>query len=132
MYKFLLYLIIALHITLVLFIVTIPFFGKNYLLFIHVITGITILIHWIANNNICSLTLLEYKLRKIITKKPVKQQDSFMARLINPIYDFKKNNHSRRVFLYFVLISLIMLSIYKLKKNYNNGRLKNIYDFYFK
>jgi len=70
MYKFLLYLIIALHTILVLFIVVIPFIGKNYLLFLHAITGITILIHWIFNNNICSLTLIEYKLRETITGKP--------------------------------------------------------------
>jgi hypothetical protein len=132
MYKFLLYAIIALHTILVLFIVIIPFFGKNYLLFLHVVMGITILIHWIGNNNICSLTLLEYKLREIITKKPVKQQDCFMARLINPVYDFKKNHHSRRIFLYSVLIILILFSMYKLRKNYKNGRLKNIYDFYLK
>ena len=132
MYKLLLYLIIALHTILVLFIVTVPFFGKNYLLFLHSIAGITILIHWVANNNICSLTLIEYKLREIITKKPVKQQDCFMARLINPVYDFKKNHHARRIFLYSVLIILISVSIYKLTKNYKNGILINIFDFYLK
>lgn len=132
MYKFLLYLIIALHTILVLFIVVIPFIGKNYLLFLHVITGISILIHWIFNNNICSLTLIEYKLREIITGKPVDRDNCFMARLIEPIYDFKKNHHTRRIFLYTVLIILIFLSIYKLRRNYKEGRLKNIFDFYFK
>jgi len=132
MYKFLLYLIIALHTLLVLFIVIIPFIGKNYLLFMHTITGITILIHWITNNNICSLTVIEYKLREIITKKPVNRQDCFMARLIDPIYDFKKNNHSRRIFLYTVLIGLTLFSAYKLRKNYKEGKLKNIFDFYLK
>jgi hypothetical protein len=132
MYKFLLYAIIALHTILVLFIVLIPFFGKNYLLFLHVITGFAILIHWITNNNVCSLTLIEYKLREIITKKPVDRQDCFMARLIDPVYDFKKNNHSRRIFLYSILIGLTLLSIYKLRRNYKNGELKNIFDFYFK
>ena len=132
MYKFLLYLIIALHTLLVLFIVLIPFIGKNYLLFLHIITGITILIHWIANNNICSLTIIEYKLREIITKKPVNRQDCFMARLIDPIYDFKKNNHNRRIFLYTVLIGLTLFSAYKLRRNYKEGKLKNIFDFYFK
>jgi hypothetical protein len=132
MYKFLLYLIIVLHIILVLFIVTVPFFGKNYLLFLHALGGVAILLHWIANNNICSLTVLEYKLREIITGKPVDRKDCFMARLIDPIYDFKKNNHSRRVFLYSVIVGLIILSMYKLRRNYKQGNLKNIYDFYFK
>ncbi len=75
---------------------------------------------------------MEYKLREIITGKPVERQDCFMARLIDPIYDFKKNNHSRRIFLYTMLIGLTFLSIYKLRKNYKEGRLKNLYDFYFK
>jgi hypothetical protein len=132
MYKFLLYLIIVLHTLLVLFIVTVPFFGKNYLLFLHILGGTAILAHWIANNNICSLTLLENKIREIITNKPVNPNDSFMARLINPIYDFKKNNHSRRVFLYSLLVGLVLLSMYKLLRNYKQGNLKNIYDFYFK
>lgn len=132
MYKFLLYLIIVLHTLLVLFIVTIPFFGKNYLLFLHALVGTGILIHWIANNNICSLTILEYKLREIITGKPVERNDCFMARLMDPIYDFKNNNYSLSVFLYVILISLTLLSMYKLRRNYKNGNLKNIYDFYFK
>jgi hypothetical protein len=132
MYKFLLYLIIVLHTLLVLFIVTIPFFGKNYLLFLHGLVGLAIIIHWITNNNICSLTILEYKIREIITGKPVERKDCFMARLIDPIYDFKNNNYSRRVFLYVILIGLTLLSMYKLRRNYKNGNLKNIYDFYFK
>lgn len=132
MYKILLYTIIALHTILVLFIITIPFFGKNYLLFLHVVIGIAILIHWIANNNVCSLTLIEYKLREIITKKSVNRQDCFMARLIDPVYDFKKNNHSLSAFLYLILIILILLSLYKLRRNYKNGRLNNIFDFYLK
>lgn len=132
MYKFLLYLIIALHTILVLFIIVMPFIGKNYLLFLHAITGITILIHWIFNNNICSLTLIEYKLREIITGKPVNRDNCFMARLIEPIYDFKKNHHTRRIFLYTVLITLTFISIYKLRRNYKEGRLKNLFDFYFK
>jgi hypothetical protein len=132
MYKFLLYLIIALHTILVLFIVTIPFIGKNYLLFLHIVTGITILFHWIFNNNICSLTIIEYKLREIISGKPVEKKDCFMARLIEPVYDFKKNHQSRRILLYTILIGLILLSIYKLRRNYKEGRLKNLFDFYLK
>ncbi len=132
MYKFLLYLIIALHTILILFIVVIPFIGKNYLLFLHAITGFTILLHWIFNNNVCSLTIIEYKLREIVSGKPVNRDSCFMARLIEPIYDFKKNHHSRRIFLYTMLIGLIFMSIYKLRRNYKEGRLKNLFDFYFK
>jgi hypothetical protein len=132
MYKFLLYSIIILHTLLILFITIIPFIGKNYLLFLHVLVGFTIIIHWITNNNACSLTIIEYKLREIISGKPVSRQDCFMARLIDPIYDLKKNNYSRRIFLYTVLITLTLISIYKLRRNYKNGNLKNLYDFYLK
>lgn len=132
MYKFLLYLIITLHTLLVLFMILIPFFGKNYLLFIHAIIGITIIIHWIANNNTCSLTIIEYKLRECITNKPIDQSDCFMARLIDPIYDFKKNNNTKSTFIYIMLWSLILLSSYKLHRNYKAGKLKNLCDFYFR
>ena len=54
--------------------------------------------------------------------------------MINKYYgsNFKKNNHNRRIFLYSVLIFLTLFSVYKLRRNYKEGKLKNIFDFYFK
>jgi len=130
--KILLNLIVALHTIMVLLIIIIPFVGKNYLLFLHALSGIFIMVHWLTNNNICVLTLIEHELRERITGKPVDRNNCFMARLIEPVYDFKKNYQSRRIFIYGFMIFFVSISTYKLVNNYRTGKLRNIFDFYLK
>lgn len=128
MYKILLNLIILLHALLVLFIVIVPFTNIPYLLLLHVIIIPFILLHWVLNNNVCALTLAEFKIREYINGGPVDRNQCFMARLMDPIYDFKKNNNNRRFFLYTSMILLWSLSCYKLYSMKVSGQIKTIMD----
>jgi len=130
MYKILLNLIILLHALLVLFLVVAPFSNIPTVLLLHVIFIPVILIHWVLNNNICALTLAEFKIREYLNGGPVDRSQCFMARLMDPIYDFKKNNNNRRHFLYTSMILLWALSVYKLYKMKKDGKLKSIKDLF--
>jgi hypothetical protein len=128
MHTALLYLIKVLHLLLILFIVITPFLNTNYYLLLHVIIVPFIIIHWIANNNICALTVAEYYITEIVTGKPVEQQDSFFARLVEPVYDFKKNNQAEAIFIYSIALGLLGLSFGKLIMKKRNGEIKTWID----
>ena len=131
MYKILLYLIVALHALLVLFLITIPFTNITPLVFLHALIIPFILLHWVINDNTCALTIMEFKIREIINGGPVDRSQCFMARLMDRVYDFKKNNHSRRHFLYFSMILLWSISCYKLLKLRKEGKIKSFSDLIF-
>jgi hypothetical protein len=109
---FLANLIWTFHALIVLFILSVPFlddftkFDFPLILILHITFGICILIHWLGNNNNCSLTLIESWLRK---KHP---KDTISHQFIAPIYDFSENEWN--TVCYIILISLILVSIYKL------------------
>ena len=48
-------LINVLHIIVIIFVLCAPFSGSNYLLFMHTIIVPFIMLHWVLNNNTCSL-----------------------------------------------------------------------------
>jgi hypothetical protein len=124
----LLYFIKVLHLLLILFIVITPFFNTNYYLLMHVIIVPFIIIHWITNNNICALTVAEYYITEIVTGKPVEQQESFFARLVEPVYDFKKNNQAEAIIIYSIALGLLGLSLGKLIKKKRDGEIKSWLD----
>ena len=126
--KILLYLIMLLHTLLVIFIVLVPFMGNNYLLLIHAVIIPFIILHWITNNNTCALTLAEYKIREYLAGHPVDRSKCFMAKLIDPVYDFTHNHKSLSRITYFGAISLWAVSIYKLHRNRKNGKLNKLED----
>ena len=130
MYKILLYLIVALHSLLVLFLIVAPFTNITPLIFLHAVMIPFIILHWVLNNNTCALTLAEFKIREYINGGPVDRSQCFMARLMDPVYDFKKNNHSRRHFLYFSMLFLWAVSCYKLYKLRSIGKLNTFDDFF--
>ncbi len=128
MYKPLLYLINVIHICIVLFVVIIPFLNSNYFLLLHAIVVPFILLHWVTNNNTCALTIAEYYIRELATGKPVDKSQSFMAQLIEPVYDFKKNNQDDSTLLYIVTTALVTLSIGKLIRKKYTGEIKSFWD----
>jgi hypothetical protein len=130
MYKPLLYLINVLHILIVLFIVVTPFLNTNWYLLCHVIIVPFIMLHWATNNNTCALTIAEYYLREIITGKPVERQQCFMSRLIDPVYDFNKNNKDISIFLYIFSTALFGLSLSKLIMKRRSGEIKTWWDLF--
>jgi hypothetical protein len=117
------------HIFVVLFTLIVPFTGITGLLFLHSVAMPLLLSHWISNNNICSLTLIEKKIRKKIHKnEEVAIRECFTCKIIEPIYDFKKNNKSINHILYPVIIVVWVITVSKLFRKYKQGNIKSFYD----
>lgn len=129
--KILLNLIILLHVLCVLFIVCIPFCcSSNYFLLVHIIVIPFIILHWILNNNACSLTLAEQYVRAKIYNTTPDPTECFTHKFIAPIYDFNKNNKNFSNIIYIFTIMLLCISIYKLYNNYRIGKLNSFYDIF--
>ena len=94
------------HLLAVLFMVTTPFQDDISLLVLHVTSALSIFTHWVANNNICFLSLVEAKMRKIPISK------GFIHSLVAPVYDM--NAQQTNIFTYFVLFCLMSISLYKI------------------
>lgn len=95
-----------LHFCFVLFVVITPFFQNANLLFLHILIVPFMIAHWITNNNSCSLTLIERKL-----SNSENDDDCFTCKLIEPVYDFKKNNVDKSDVIYFVTVVLWIISL---------------------
>lgn len=95
------------HIIVVFFILLAPFSNRTYLLILHIVSCISLLIHWHFNDNTCSLTLLEGYLRG----KP--SNTTFVHQFIAPIYNVSLTSWDKSC--YFIVIFLMMVSMFKLK-----------------
>jgi len=54
-----------------------------------------------------------------------KDEDCFTCKLIEPVYDFKKNYAKFTIFIYIITISLWLISIGKLGYKYKSGQIKD-------
>lgn len=114
----LLNIITIIHTLIILFILVSPFLGNNFLLIIHFIIVPFIMLHWIINDNTCCLTVLERMLSKDKNYKGV------LARIIEPVYDFKKNYNSYSTLIYILTILLWSITAYKLYSSYKVSTIK--------
>lgn len=122
--------IFCLHVYFVLFAVLTPFISNNYLLLIHCLVVPFMFLHWITNNNTCAITLMEKKLRESFHKKKgsVESKDTFSGRLVEPVYDFVKNNKKYESFIYSATLVLIVIAYHKLFKIFADRKITNIFD----
>lgn len=86
-------------------------FTNEFLLNLHVVVMPGIIIHWITNNNVCSLTLLE----SYVTNKPMDQ--TFIASVLHPFFQINDN------LIYTMAVGLWLTSIYKLYNSQTGFRL---------
>lgn len=129
MHDLLLKIITFLHFIFVLFVVVIPFTNSTYFLFLHAIFIPFMILHWICNDNTCVLTIIERQLRKYTTGK-ASDDDCITCRLIEPVWDFRKNYEGFTAFIYIVTILLWLISVIKLICKYRSGEIKNIKDLF--
>lgn len=101
-------LIFFIHILIFLFVVCVPFVGSDILVLMNLVFMIGILVHWICNNNICVLTVIEKAIRGIPN-----DTETFFGRIFGGVYGFGKDSKIT----WWVLCFLILLSIYKVVKN---------------
>ena len=107
------------HTIVVLFMLIAPFTGKPALMILHIVFGLSLLVHWWANNNICSLTYLEAQLRGL------DHTESFTHKFIGPVYDICKTDWS--TICYILTIALMMISMYNL---YHSPIVKAAFECY--
>ena len=129
--KLFLNIIMFVHFIVVCLVIGVPFFGNNYLLFMHSICVPFMMLHWIINDNTCVLSIMEIELRKKLDL-PIKKKDCFTCQLIEPIYDFKANNEKWTWYIYIATISLWLITMYKLCSMYQRGEIVSMNDFLFK
>lgn len=122
--------ITALHIFFVLFVMLTPFIDSNYLLFLHAILIPFLIIHWICNDNTCALTLIERKLRKEIYNKEEVDDDCITCKLIEPVYDFRKNYETFTILIYAITVSLWLISCSRLTLKYKKGGIREYADLF--
>ena len=113
MNKIILKFIQFIHLLIVLFVVCIPFTNDHALLLLHFILIPFLYAHWLTNNNTCGLTLIEKKLQQQMRGK-VDEEDCFTCKLINPIFNFNKNNKAMDNFIYMSTFFLWIITVYKL------------------
>ena len=116
------------HVCIILFVVIIPFSNSNYFIMLHSIFIPFMLLHWFTNNDTCVLTMIEKRFRNVKTKED--EEDCFTCRLINPIFNFNKNNINISALLYIIVILLWFMSISRLMLKYKNGEIENYKDLF--
>jgi serine/threonine protein kinase len=102
-------LISSFHIFIVIVVLLLPFSNIPSLLLLHFVFSFSLITHWYFNNNICSLSLMESKLRGI------KYTTSFTHQFIAPIYNISTTQWSN--ICYIIVILLMSISLYKLIKS---------------
>ena len=131
MFNFLLLKFITLlHILIILFIVGVPFTNSKYLLLIHIIIIPFIMLHWVLNDNTCALTVVERKLRKNINGAEYDDDDCITCKLIEPIYDFRKNYDKFTIIIYMITTLLWGISVGKLVYKYNSSQITSFKDLF--
>jgi hypothetical protein len=98
----------VIHLAIVSFVVLGPFIGRNNpgILIIHITFSLCLMIHWITNSNVCSLSIIESQLRGS------KISDTFTSRILSGIYKNPSNE-----FIWVITIGLMFVSIYLLLIN---------------
>ena len=128
-----LYIISIIHLAFIFFVIGTPFLTDvNALLLLHIVLVPFMLAHWVTDNNMCTLTMIEKYIRIQVYGPSANDRldDCFTCRLIEPVYDFDKNFDKFQKILYGFTISLWFVSLYKLYLNRKNGKLKSFNDLF--
>lgn len=121
--------ITLLHTLFIICVVVTPFLNSTYFLLLHAIFVPFMVFHWICNNNTCVLTIVEKNLRKKMGKE-YDEDDCFTCRLIEPVYDFKKNNIPYSKVIYTTTILLWFITFGKLIYKYKSGQITGFQDLF--
>lgn len=129
MHLLLLRIITLIHLLFVLFVIFTPFIGSPYFLLLHLILVPFIIIHWICNDNTCVLTVIEKYLKKKIYGK-VDEKECITCRLIEPVYDFKKNYQTFSLSIYVITTFLWLITVGRLTYLYKTGQISSWKDLF--
>ncbi len=135
--------ITILHIIFVLFVVITPFTNSTYFLMLHLIIVPFVMMHWLLNDNTCVLTVVERKLRKEVQKSSLPNgaeqteadinaidEECITCKLIEPVYDFRKNYETFSKIIYAITIALWLITVFKLVGKYRSGEIGSFKDLF--
>lgn len=105
-------LIRILHVLLILFVIIVPFIPNVEWTFLvlHISTVMSLLVHWLMNNDSCFLTLVETKMRG------VESSESFIHSIVSPVYKISDTDTKELVSNITPLLGLV--SLMRLSKNW--------------
>lgn len=95
-----------LHLLFITFMVVAPFMNTPAIILLHVMTSLCLITHWVCNNSMCSLTILEAYLRD---QKP---SETFIHKIVNPVYNISEYKLNKIIWIFTIL--LMVISSYKL------------------
>lgn len=127
LYELSLQMITFIHIMYILFIILAPFSNVTFALVLHAIIIPFMVFHWLTNNNMCALTLLEKHIRRQKDANS-NNDDCFTCKLIEPIYDFTNNKGSMNLFIYLITFGLWGTTLFVLYSKYETGEIKTFYE----
>lgn len=130
LYEILLVLISIIHAILLLLALVIPFSSNNLCIMMYVLFVPFVVFHWLLNNNMCSLTLLEKYIRTKLGNDKIENVDCFTCRLIHPVYDFVNNYNNFSNLIYTTAFLLWSLCVYKLYKKIKSNEITKLEDFF--
>jgi len=116
------------HLIFIILVVIVPFSNSPYLLMMHSIFIPFMILHWVTNNDTCVLTTIEKTARDI--KKKEDEKDCLTCKLINPVFNFKKDNEKSSKFIYIITITLWLFSITKLGLKYKRNEITKLKDLF--
>jgi hypothetical protein len=114
------YIIVLFHIGFLLFMALGPTFSNNYTIFLHMVTIPFLMLHWVLDNKTCAIVIMEKTTRKILGYSS-ESKDCVSARLIYPAYELPKNYPRYAKSIYFIAISLMIISGIMLYSRYEQG-----------
>ena len=107
------------HLFVVAFIIFVPFLNIPALLILHIVSCLSLFVHWGGSSDVCSLTVLEANLRGI------DRQEGFLHQFVSPVYKITSTEWSNIVWILTSILACI--SIYKL---YYSEKLKISLELY--
>jgi len=129
MIDILLKIVSLLHVLFVIFVVVTPFINSNYFLMLHIIFLPFMMLHWFCNDNTCVLTIIEKYLKRKLYGK-IDEDECITCKLIEPVYDFRKNYSQFTMIIYAVTILLWFISIGRMTYKYKSGEITSYIDLF--
>jgi hypothetical protein len=129
MLDILLKIVSLLHVLFVIFVVVTPFINSNYFLMMHIIFLPFMMLHWLCNDNTCVLTVVEKYLKRKLYGK-IDEEECLTCKLIEPVYDFRKNYAQFSLIIYAITIMLWLISVGRMTYKYKSGEITSYIDLF--
>lgn len=115
------------HILFLIYVIVTPFIEVSIdFRILYFWTLLSTIVHWIANDTTCFLTILE---KKLMGKT---DDQSFIYKLVSPVYDLSKyiSDKTFREYMQYLAFLLFFINLYKLKKQIGNKSLLKTVIYY--